>query len=534
MYNLIADPIITLRLAHETISASLPRTFALLLEDAIIDFPALRPHQAPAWHAFLVQLAFLATEGAEVPTDPGEWAGALRGLAPDWPEDEPWSLVAPADAPAFLQSAAPGGDLASYGTRIATPDELDPLVTAKNHDLKAARMRAATPEEWLFALVNLQTTEGVMGAGKYGIMRMNSGYGSRPFLGIHPIGGPGARFRRDLDVLRHRRDALFARAQGFAADRAIRLAWLEPWDGSRSLPISDLHPLVIEICRRVRLVALPDGALEARGTGTAAPRIAAKDLKGVTGDPWAPVELGKDGTKVVSISADGFGWRRMKELLLSTTGEERVFERPLLAKAVPEDGDTVEILAAALARGQGKTEGFHSRRVPITNRFAVRALTEDAEERQRLARLAEDFAAHAMMAARNCLFPALCCLFRRGRTLTPDEERERWSRFHRESDREMVRQWMQRFDRLIDRTFFECLWNGAESEEAARQALDTWGAWLHAAAFQVFDVAVEAAPHTDQRRIFAAVRARDLLYGTLRKHLPVPTATPEPEAAHAE
>lgn len=525
MHNLITDSIITLQLAHETIGASLPRAFALLIEDAVIDFPALRPHQAPAWHAFLVQLAFLATEDAEVPTDPDGWVAALRGLATDWPKDEPWCLVAPADAPAFLQSAAPGGDLGSYGTSIATPDELDPLVTAKNHDLKAARMRAATPEEWLFALVNLQTTEGVMGAGKYGIMRMNGGYGSRPFLGVHPIGGPGARFRRDLDVLRRRRDALFARAQGFAADRAIRLAWLEPWDGSRSLPISDLHPLVIEICRRVRLVALPDGALEARGTGTAAPRIAAKDLKGVTGDPWAPVELGKDGTKVVSISADGFGWRRMKELLLSTTGEERVFERPLLAKAVPEDGDTVEILAAALARGQGKTEGFHSRRLPITNRFAVRALTEDAEERQRLARLAEDFATHAMTAANRCLRPALFLLFQKG----PNS-----IKLDRPSTAAQVGPWMQRFDRLIDRTFFECLWNGAESEEAARQALDAWDAWLHAAAFQVFDVAVEAAPHTDQRRIFAAVRARDLLYGTLRKHLPVPTATPEPEAAHAE
>lgn len=525
MHNLITDPVITLRLAHETISASLPRTFALLLKDAVIDFPALRPHQAPAWHAFLVQLAILATEDADVPTDADGWAAALRGLTPDWPQDEPWRVVAPADAPAFLQSAAPGGDLESYGTRIATPDELDPLVTAKNHDLKAARMRAATQEEWLFALVNLQTMEGVMGAGKYGIMRMNGGYGSRPFLGIQPTGGPGARFRRDLGALRRRRDALFARTQGFAADRAIRLAWLAPWDGSRSLPISALHPLVIEICRRVRLVALPDGTLEARGIGTAAPRIAAKDLKGVTGDPWAPVELGKDGTKVVSISADGFGWRRMKELLLSTTGEERVFERPLLAKAVPEDGDTVEILAAALARGRGKTEGFHSRRLPITNRFAVRALTEDSEERQRLARLAEDFATHAMTAANRCLRPALFLLFQKG----PHS-----IKLDRPSTAAQVGPWMQRFDRLIDRTFFESLWTGAESEEAARQALDAWGAWLHAAAFQVFDVAVEAAPHTDQRRIFAAVRARDLLCGTLRKYLSVPTATPEPEAAHAE
>jgi CRISPR system Cascade subunit CasA len=525
MHNLIADPIITLRLANETLSASLPLTLELMFEDAVLDFSALRPHQGPAWHAFLVQLAFLATEDGEVPTDAEGWAAALRGLTREWPHDEPWCLVAPAEAPAFLQSPAPGGDLRSYGTRIATPDELDPLVTSKNHDLKAARMRAATPEEWVFALVNLQTTEGFMGAGKYGIMRMNGGYGSRPFLGIHPMGGPGARFRRDLAVLRRRRDALFARAQGFATGRDVRLLWLEPWDGSRSLPISDLHPLVIEICRRVRLVTLPDGALEARGTGTAAPRVAARELRGVTGDPWAPVESGKDGAKVLSIGADGFGWRRMKALILSAPGADRAFERPLLAKAVAEDGEAAEIIAAALARGQGKTEGFHLRRVPITNRFAVRALADDGEERQRLARLSEDFATHAMTAANRCLRPALFMLLQKGpETITLD----------RQSTAAQVGPWTQRFDRLIDQAFFDRLWTGAESEEAARQALDAWDRWLHQAAFQVFDLAVEAAPRTDQRRIFAAARARDLLSGALRRHLPLSTTTPGQEAADAE
>jgi CRISPR system Cascade subunit CasA len=530
MHNLITDPIITLRLANETVSASLPRTFELLFEDAVLDFPALRPHQGPAWHAFLVQLAFLATEDGEVPTDAEGWAAALRGLTREWPKDEPWCLVAPAEAPAFLQSPAPGGDLRPYGTRIATPDELDPLVTSKNHDLKAARMRAATPEEWVFALVNLQTTEGYIGAGKYGIMRMNGAYGSRPFLGIHPLGGPGARFRRDLAVLRRRRDALFARAQGFATGRDVRLLWLEPWDGLRSLPISDLHPLVIEICRRVRLVTLPDGALEARGTGTAAPRVAARELRGVTGDPWAPVESGKDGAKVLSISADGFGWRRMKALLLSEPGAERAFERPLLAKAVTEDGEAAEIIAAALARGEGKTEGFHLRRVPITNRFAVRALADEGEERQRLARLSEDFAIHAMTAADRCLEPALFILFRKGET----QKEKKKDFYKRKNTKEQVGPWMQRFDRLIDQAFFDRLWTGAESEEAARQALDAWDRWLHQAAFQVFDLAVEAAPRTDQRRIFAAARARDLLSGALRSHLPLSTTTPDQEAADAE
>jgi CRISPR system Cascade subunit CasA len=537
MHNLLTDPIITVTARGGLTGVTLPGLLALLAEDAVSDFPALRPHQAPAWHAFLVQLAFLATEQGEVPKDAAGWAAALRALTPAWSGDEPWCLVARADAPAFLQSAVPGGDLAAYKASILTPDELDPLVTAKNHDLKAARMRGATVEDWLFALINLQTTEGFMGAGKYGIMRMNGGYGSRPFLGVMPAGGrPGQRFRRDLEVLRRQRETLYAKAQGFAAnqDRAVKLLWLEPWDGTQSLSIAELHPLAIEICRRVRLEAIPGGGLRARGTRTAAARVAAKDLKGVTGDPWAPIETGgKDGAKVLSITGDGFGWERMKKLLVPGHGEERGFDLPLLARPEPEDGDAVEILAAALARGQGKTEGFHTRRVPVANRAAIRALAEAGEERRRLRELSEQMSQFAMQAARKCLFPALCCLCQRGKPLSEQEERERWTRFRREPERELVRSWLQRFDQRVDRAFFDALWPGVASDKAQIAAGRDWIAHLHQAAREVFEQAAEAAPSSDQHRIFAAQRARDLLRNKLNKHLPLPAAVDEPETEHA-
>lgn len=546
MHNLLTDPIITVTARGGLTGVTLPELLALLAKDAVSDFPALRPHQAPAWHAFLVQLAFLATEQGEVPKDAAGWAAALRALTPAWPGDEPWCLVARAEAPAFLQSAVPGGDLGPYAGDIATPDELDTLVTSKNHDLKAARMRDARAEDWLFALMNLQTTQGYSGRiaalkiAYYGVMRMNGGYGSRPFLGVMPAGGrPGQRFRRDLEVLRRRRETLYAKAQGFAAnqDRAVKLLWLEPWDGTRSLSIAQLHPLVIEICRRVRLEAAADGGVRARGTGSKAPRIAETAMDnwtGVTGDPWAPIETGgKDGAKVLSITGDGFGWRRMKNLLVPGHGEERVFDLPLLARPEPEDGDAVEILAAALARGQGKTEGFHTRRVPVANRAAIRALAEAGEERRRLRELSEQMSQFAMQAARKCLFPALCCLCQRGKPLSEQEERERWTRFRREPERELVRSWLQRFDQRVDRAFFDALWPGVASDEAQIAAGRDWIAHLHQAAREVFEQAAEAAPNTDQRRIFAAQRARDLLRNKLNKHLPLPAAVDEPETEHA-
>jgi CRISPR system Cascade subunit CasA len=170
---------------------SLPETLAALCQDSIRSFPGLRHHQAPVWHAFLVQLSALAVEAAasvEPPSDGAGWRTALRGLTPEWPGDEPWRLVTPADRPSFLQPPVPGGDLTPFRVRINAPDKLDVLVTSKNHDLKAERITHALPDDWIFALVSLQTQEGQMGRGNYGIARMNGGYGSRPFLGIAPEG----------------------------------------------------------------------------------------------------------------------------------------------------------------------------------------------------------------------------------------------------------------------------------------------------------------------------------------------------------
>ena len=60
-----------------------------------------------------------------------------------------------------MQPALPG-ETASELTRMAvTPDALDMLVTSRNHDVKAAVMVDAAPDGWIFALLTLQTMEGV-------------------------------------------------------------------------------------------------------------------------------------------------------------------------------------------------------------------------------------------------------------------------------------------------------------------------------------------------------------------------------------
>ena len=66
------------------------------------------------------------------------------------------------------------------GNIINTPDALDILPTAKNHDVKSSRVASPDFDEWIFALISLQTMAGFYGRGNYGIARMNSGHGSRP------------------------------------------------------------------------------------------------------------------------------------------------------------------------------------------------------------------------------------------------------------------------------------------------------------------------------------------------------------------
>ena len=197
MLNILTEPVIRLDLSGGVRKdANLPEVFAALVSDKVVSFPALRPHQRHAWHAFLVQLGAMAMHragGADLPDIADEWAKLIRGLTPDFPEDEPWQLVVEdITKPAFMQAPASSKEKEKdFKAVAATPDELDILVTSKNHDLKSSVASRAVPGDWLFALVTLQTMEGFGGAGNYGVSRMNGGFGSRPAFTLAPVEGVG-------------------------------------------------------------------------------------------------------------------------------------------------------------------------------------------------------------------------------------------------------------------------------------------------------------------------------------------------------
>ena len=503
-----------------TVLATLPGVLAVLMRDEVVSFSALRPHQRHAWHAFLAQLgtiALLRAGRAEPPGEEGEWRDLLRGLTLDHQGDAPWCLVSPPDKPALLQPPLPEGDLSGLMNAVATPDGLDMLVTSRNHDLKCAVMTRAGPDDWLFALVTLQTMEGFLGAGNYGISRMNGGFANRPALGLAPPGGPGAHLRRDIRRLL----AMSGRphlSDVYASD-GLALVWLHPWDGATSLFPSQLHPLYIEVCRRVRLQGT-DGRLAARVGGSKVARIAAMD-GGVTGDPWTPVRRDGDGQKALTVDGRGFGYRPLVELLFPTNGEPS----PLQSVELDDVPEGLVLVARALVRGQGKTEGYHERRVPLSQKVprsgmgstrSSNPVAQAAHERVRLAR--------EMI---GVLRFALLALFENGPSKVDSDNTAAGNK---------AKPFLGRFERAVDLTFFEDLWaevdrDGQDARDAARNA---WVRGLLALAERLLAEADGAASKATSRRYRARVAAQSALRGTIRRneclrdHMP---QSPKPKEA---
>ena len=481
----------------EGISATLPELLVALAHDEVRDFPALRPHQRHPWHAFLTQIAAIALHQAgqtEPWTEPDAWRSALLALTPAHPDGAPWRLVAQADQPALLQPPVPDGHLKDWKNRLAAADELDMLVTSKNHDLKAARMQRSTPEDWLYALLSLQTQEGFLGAGNYGISRMNGGFASRPAVGVVPAGGWGRRWHRDLQLLlTHRAD--IARVQGMAASDGLALIWLAPWDGLSSLAFAALDPLYIEVCRRVRLV-VAEGQIQALGTGSKAARIAGKERNGVTGDAWTPIDVA--AAKALTITDKGFDYKLATELLLPGGKYQPTLTQQLQA----DDGDEgVVILAQSVTRGQGKTEGYHERRIPIsqTMRVALRNKATDALAQNAKGRI------HAIGEVRKTLWAALCVLFDNG--VHKDKASEGTKR--------KANDFSAPFEHNEDARFFLDLIE--EIESATPEAVH--GQWLldlAERAEQVLKAAFDAGPRSGMQRYRAQSAALGRFHGGLR------------------
>ena len=515
MLNILTEPIIRVNLAGGAADwVSLPETYARLLADEVDTFPALRPHQRHAWHAFLCQLAAMALHRAgqkEPPADTDAWAILLRGLTPEWPQDEPWQLVGEdITKPAFMQP--PAGSAAKesdYKSRVDTPDELDMLVTSKNHDLKGAVVSSAQADDWLFALLTLQTMEGFGGRYNYGISRMPSGYGNRPAFSIAPSARPGIHFHRDVLALLEKRQGILDKYPEISG--GIGLVWLIPWDGKKAetLLINRMEPFYIEVCRRVRL-GQKDGGLYATRANSDSRRIA--DIKGLTGDPWSPVGKNSNpkGTPPAFLGPRKLGYERVVDGLFSADWEQP----PLLTLTEQEQkaGGTKELVARGMVRGEGRTAGYYERIIPLKPETArvfgrggnPKELEDLARERIREISTVQGILRHAI------------ATFAAGGDSTRASHRN-----GKPSPNDLAGRYVDQLGEIVDKDFFDALQTEFAAAEAERQ--DIRNRWLTDGkegvidyARKILNAAIESLPGNAIHYYKARVRAESVFEGRLR------------------
>ncbi|MBK6591277.1 MAG: type I-E CRISPR-associated protein Cse1/CasA [Burkholderiales bacterium] len=496
-FSLLTEPIIRYRRASDgqTVNASLPELFVALAADEVRDYPALRPHQRHPWHAFLVQLAAIALHKAERKAafeNEQEWRNALLALTPNDPDGAAWCLVSPPDRPALLQAAVVGGSISEWKSQAYAADEIDMLVTSKNHDLKGSRARRSQPEDWLFALLSLQTQEGFLGAGNYGISRMNGGFASKPGVGVAAVGLPGARWARDIAALLARRDRTIE-SHDLQDDGGLALVWLAPWDGLVSLSFAKLDPFYIEICRRIRLRYV-DEKIMSVGTGSKAARIAAKELNGLTGDAWTPIDV--EGGKALTITSNGFNYKLVSELLFGGK-----YQSPVAHNLEQQaKGESLVFVTQGITRGQGKTEGYHERRVPISPKVRGLLMTNQKAQLERIAgqRIA------AIGEVRKLLWLALAVLFANGNSGDSSE-----------GNKAKASKFSAPFEAAEDARFFVDLNEEMEAVDSGAQRLQ-WLLGLADRAEAILKIAFDAGPRSGVQKYRAQSAALSRFHGGLR------------------
>ena len=512
-HNLLVEPCIT---TANNAPCTLPGVLAALVRDEVDSFTALRPHQVMFWHMFCVQLGALALYKAgiaEIPQNEVRWCELLRGLTPDYPNDEPWSLIVGNwSKPAFLQPPVPEGF--ELKSEMATPDALDLLITSRNHDLKRAIARQGVMEDWLFALVTLQTGEGYNGTGNYGIARMNGGSSSRPMQCLAPLCSDVAKdmsiraglwFQRDVKVmLRARSSGMVESNLCFDETNGKTLLWIDAWPNDSQFQLHDLDPWFIEVCRRVRL-KLNCGTIAAVGGNSKHTRINAKAQNGAIGDPWAPVH--KTDNKSLTLGTDGdFGYKKTVELLLS--GD---WKKPLLGNFNEElDKGTLAVVLSAMSRGNSKTEGLKVRIIPLDGEVS-RVLGPSQEKIHQLARTQSDEISWFEKALRDALVLAAA-----------QGEQNRINRDLYAYAYKPVKS----LDRYADEIFFEHLWARFEAQQSGKDALireeTAFAKKLWKRTQFIFESALPTMPCSSLFRPRAEVRARRALKSKeLRCNFPV-------------
>jgi len=508
--NLLTDPIFRMISPAGMERISLPSLFSLLGRDLVLSLPGLQRHQEDAFHIFLCYLAgaCLARAGLEtLPQDDEFWRSALRRLsgASSNDPDHAWTLVLmDPSLPAFMQPPlfTEKEFLEEFKSERQTPDSIDVLLTAKNHDIKAARAIVPSTDEWVYALISLQTMSGYV-LKHQGIARMNSGLGSRACVFLQYGGSFGQRWIRDTRQLLELRSELLRAPWTYRSDGTV-LTWLYPWNRRNSLDLSQLDPFFIEVSRGIRLT-LKEGRIVARTSTELAPRIDAKARNGVLGDPWIPINRNdpKKGKSALTVGAAGFTPELLRNLIFEDGFQLSPMQRP------ERQTQPCQFIATVLVRGQGTTDGFHSAAIQVPGSAAALVL-HSGPHRERLARISKKALTDAAELQNRALKPAVLSLLQAGADRIDFDKRE-------------ISIWWQRtasrYSETWGDTFFPWLWKSTEIQEDAH-ALALWHDELKKCASSCLEEAISRFPGRSGRRFRAQVRAENIFHRNLYRVFP--------------
>lgn len=499
--NLLIDELFRVVTADKPTRLSLPGLLEALGQDRVDALAGVQRHQVDIFHIFLCYLAgsVLVCAGKKQPTQPaGFWLDGLRNLV-GRDDDCAWELVVEDPTkPAFMQPPTPNKGVfdVEYKPKAETPDGLDTLQTAKNHDIKAARAIDADAEAWTLALIVHQNGSGFLGQGNYGIARMNGGFGSRLCVAWQPDHRPGTRFQRDTRILLEHRESLLREPYSYL-DRGLICLWTEPWDGKTSLSLSKLDPFFIEVARRVKLV--DRGRVEAFGATSRTARISAQALNGNLGDPWTPIKIST--SSALTPSANGLHPALMRDLIFQDNYQLTPMQVP------SSDENTGWFCASVLVRGQGTTDGFHEAAVRIPGR-ARPFLFGNAKERDRLSELSKMGIEMAAEFQNKCLRPALYSLMEGGPESVDFNKRE-------------ISDWVSSRSRIFlsawRALYFDWLWSTLDAEDK-QAALRSWLTSLKSIARDVLEAAFHSSPLRHGRSYRAMTRANGIFFGGLYKN----------------
>jgi CRISPR system Cascade subunit CasA len=199
---------------------------------------------------------------------------------------------------------------------------------------------------------------------------------------------------------------------------------------------------------------------------------------------------------------------------------------PPMQRVTPTDNVTgLEIVARGTARGQGKTEGFHERRVPVSA-WIRHGWTGRASDP--VAKLANERVEDAGKITRGLRFAL---------SLLAEPDRAQSERMKPQTEK-VIQPWVDRFDLAIDRAFFsnmEAEVTVLDDRIAAPAERATWLRALHISGQNLIEDAAASLARGGLRRLRAIVRAQNTFSGSFYKAFPhLRPAKPEAAAVSEE